>query len=66
MGEFLVILQICGILYIRDIWCSDLSLDKKIRVLFLGILPTLMYISIYIKPLTENDFKTSIDQYFFK
>jgi len=64
MGEFLMVLQICGLLYIRDIWCSNLSLDKKIKVLFLGLLPTMMYISIYIKPLTEGDFKTRVDQYF--
>jgi hypothetical protein len=64
MGEFLVLLQICGFLFIRDIWCGDLSWDKKFKVIFLGVLPLLIYISLYVKPLTENDYRTRVDQYF--
>ncbi len=64
MGEFLVLLQICGLLYIKDVWCSTLTWRQKLSIIFMGILPALIYISIYIKPLTKNDFETNVDWIF--
>jgi hypothetical protein len=64
MGEFLVLLQICGLLYIRDIWCSSYPLKRKFGIIFMGVLPALIYISIYIKPLTKSDFSTRVDWIF--